>query len=114
MRKTVSILLTLLYTVLIFAPLMPYVEYALHKEHIMLHYCENPDSDCEGICYVKKQVHNHQTDDALIVQHIFQVLFLPETTTQPFITGSDYIANRFANEKTLAGNPFKILQPPQG
>ena len=42
MKKTLSILLSVLYVSLLFAPLIPYAEYAMHKEHIMLHYCKNP------------------------------------------------------------------------
>ncbi|HMB97582.1 MAG TPA: hypothetical protein VKM36_03810 [Balneolaceae bacterium] len=113
MKKTLSILLSVLYVALLFAPLIPYAEYALHKEHIMLHYCENPDSDCEGACYLKKQVQHQHTDSALIVQHIFQVLFVSEHGSSPHLPDSRDSAELFISEDVINVPPDKLLQPPR-
>lgn len=113
MKKTISILLSVLYVALLFAPLIPYAEYAVHKEHIMLHYCENPDSDCEGVCYLKKQVEHHQTDSALVVQHIFQVLFISETGSSSHLPDSKDTSDIFISEDLINVPPDKLLQPPR-
>lgn len=113
MKKLLSILLTLLYVSLLFAPLIPYAEYAVHKEHIMLHYCENPDTDCEGTCYLKKQVEHHQTDQALIVQHIFQVLFFGEKDVTIQMPKGHSMATVLYSEDLTDSPPFTLLQPPQ-
>jgi len=113
MIRILSIMLALLYSVTIIAPLIPYMEYAVHKEHIMLHYCENPDTDCEGTCYLKKQVEHHQTDRALVVQHIFQVLFIGETYSAIHIPQSHLIGQVFYSENVTDPPPFTLLQPPR-
>jgi len=113
MKKFLSILLAVLYVALLFAPLMPYLEYAMHKEHIVIHYCENPDSDCEGVCYLKKQVEHQQNDSPLIVQHIFQVLFISESEAGLHTPGLRDIFVILLSEDLINSPPFKLLQPPQ-
>lgn len=113
MIKFIAISLSLLYGALLFAPLIPYAEYAMHMEHIILHHCENPDSDCDGVCYLKKQVEHHQTDSAFIVQNIFQILFIEmneEYSNQSFKNSEFYLPG---DENLSKGIIRKLLIPPR-
>jgi len=113
MVRILSISLALLYTVSLFAPLIPYMEYTVHKEHIMSHHCENPDSDCEGTCYLKKQVENHQTDYSFVVQHLFQILFIGEHDSEIYAPLIQSIVSHLFSEDLIDSPPYTLLQPPQ-
>jgi len=113
MKHITSAILVFLYLNLLLAPLLPYLDYALHKEHIIMHHCENPDSDCDGVCYLKKQVDHHQTNPAFIVQNIFQILFIETTDKfdlQDFKNSKYFIQG---SENPTKGILRKLLIPPQ-
>jgi hypothetical protein len=113
MKHITSAILVFLYLNLLLAPLLPYLDYALHKEHIIMHHCENPDSDCDGVCYLKKQVDHHQTDPAFIVQNIFQILFieLNEDYSNQFFKNTEFY---HSDDKDLKkGFIRQLLIPPR-
>jgi len=63
MKRAHSIILLFAFLVGVMQPLVPLMEYHLFKDHIAEHLCENrhdPDSDCDGRCYLAKQVQKSQ------------------------------------------------------
>src|SRR5690625_2404000 len=59
--RSITLLLTFLAGAI--QPLIPLMEYHIFKENIIEHMCENrhdPDSDCDGRCYLAKQVQKSQ------------------------------------------------------
>jgi len=59
--RSITLLLTFLAGAI--QPLIPLMEYHIFKENIIEHLCENrhdPDSDCDGRCYLAKQVQKSQ------------------------------------------------------
>ena len=78
-----------------------------------MHHCENPDTDCEGVCYLKKQVEHHQTDSAFVVQNIFQILFIEinEDYSNQFFKNTEFY---LPGDKDLSkGIIRKLLIPPR-
>ena len=58
-KQVIFILLTVSTLLAILFPFVPYIEYLLHYDHIVMHHCENrdnPEMDCDGACYLKKQI----------------------------------------------------------
>ncbi|MEM0964259.1 MAG: hypothetical protein AAGK21_17160, partial [Bacteroidota bacterium] len=37
--------------------------FEVRQEHIAEHHCENPLSDCDGICFLDKRMHDHHGHD---------------------------------------------------
>lgn len=58
-KQVVVSLLTISTLLAVLFPFMPYLEYVMHYDHIVEHHCVNRDNaemDCNGACYLKKQV----------------------------------------------------------
>lgn len=65
-RQILSALFLALYVVAILRPFSPYVNYYLNKEQITEEKCVNKDKpklECDGKCYLKKQVISMQKED---------------------------------------------------
>ena len=116
LKKLISIVLIALYAGSLVLPLIPHAEYVLNYEHIKTHLCEerhNPESDCNGKCYLQQQVSHFQIDIKLILNSSFFALFydgfISHTHSLNFtdIVQHDFVINM------PSGYLFEILDPPQ-
>jgi len=96
MTRLLSILFLSLYLLLVFRPLLPYVEYAMFKEYIAEVLCINkdkPEMNCCGKCHLKKRVEDQQkadqphqnsskTKDNLITQNYIASFFKMQFTQE--------------------------------
>jgi len=120
MIKGCSISLILSYVILLAAPLAPYVEYVINKEHIKTHHCEErhiPESECEGVCYLNKQLqnHNHQHKDAEVIVHtIFQIGFLNSMQNDLNLPPDvKELSQKLHPSTLLSGISFGVYKPPR-
>lgn len=66
MKKVYSAILLLSFVTGIVQPFMPALEYYFFKERIIEHHCinkDNPDMECDGMCYLSKKIHQSQDHD---------------------------------------------------
>ncbi|MBK7567566.1 MAG: hypothetical protein IPI31_07010 [Bacteroidetes bacterium] len=67
MKKVITILITIIYLSGIFSPFYALAGYYMHKDYIVENLCINqskPEMDCEGKCYLKKQIVSEVTKNA--------------------------------------------------
>lgn len=116
LKKAVSLILLLLYSVSLVLPLVPYAEYVANHEHITTHLCEerhNPDSNCNGRCYLKKQIDHYQFDIKWVVTSSFFALFIQADTTYTYVPSLlDVLSTNFVI-KMPVGYLFEVLDPPR-
>lgn len=65
-RKSFALFFLCLYTLVLFKPLFPFIDYALNKEYIAKNLCENrnkPKMNCNGKCHLMKQVQKASSED---------------------------------------------------
>jgi len=97
-------------------PLVPHAEYVANYEHITTHLCEerhNPDSNCNGRCYLKKQVDHFQFDVKWILNNSFFALFINGLADYTFFP---YQSSLLTYEFVIhlpSGYLFEVLDPPQ-
>lgn len=59
MRSKFAILFLTVYALVLFQPIVPWIDYYLHKDYIAKNLCENrmkPGSRCNGKCYLAKEL----------------------------------------------------------
>jgi hypothetical protein len=58
-QRVFAIFFLTVYSLVLFQPVMPWINYSLNKEYIAKNLCENrkkPGSHCNGKCYLAKQL----------------------------------------------------------
>ncbi len=100
-------------------PVLPMIEYFVFKENIIEFLCEQrdvPDSDCEGMCYLKSQIEDQQNDEQ---QHLLLkidellTLHLPASLNS-FELYADAVSELPAHKKSaFRGISFEIFHPPK-
>lgn len=66
LKRTLSISFLVIYLVGFIQPALPMIEYYMFKESISELFCEernNPESDCEGACYLSNQIEDQDNQD---------------------------------------------------
>ncbi len=66
LRKILAISFLFIYFTGLLQPALPMIEYYMYKESISELFCEernNPDSDCEGTCYLSNQIEDQDKQD---------------------------------------------------
>jgi len=100
-------------------PVLPMIEYFVFKENIIEFLCEQrdvPDSDCEGMCYLKSQIEEQQNDEQQqILLKIDELLTLHLPTS---LNGVDIYPNKTSDlppHKTTIkeGISFGVFHPPK-
>lgn len=59
LRKSFAIFFLFVYSLVLFKPLFPIIDYAINKEYIAKNLCENrnkPKMNCNGKCHLMKQL----------------------------------------------------------
>lgn len=106
--------------------LVPVVSFHVNHEYIKKHFCQSltqPElSDCDGFCYLKKQIDDHQDHDmdshgtsAYIpkVPFVYLVEIQSKELSSPIFSGDE---QRFKNNESLPIPVFLEITspPPQG
>lgn len=116
-----SMLLIVAFTLLA-KPLLPLAEYVIHYERIVRELCEKrdePESDCNGSCYLKKQLAkasgtNDPSTDRKVKMAETEILFL-EVPAQLYLPSARILATRvscsYLNHYHYSGN-LKVFHPP--
>ena len=59
LRKSFAIFFLCIYSLVLFKPLFPFIDYAINKDYIAKNLCENrakPKLNCNGKCHLMKQL----------------------------------------------------------
>ena len=118
-RKAISILFFFVYLAGLVQPVLPLVEYYLFKESITELFCvnrDNPESDCEGMCYLSNQIEEQEDqqgspDSLLNSEDVLITLPAPEIlsdTPTPPLVGWINSGDQTGPPGIIAG----LLQPP--
>jgi hypothetical protein len=74
-RKSFAIFFLCLYTLVLFKPLFPFIDYALNKDYIAKNLCENrnkPKMNCNGKCHLMKQLKKAGSEESTPVNNSSQ------------------------------------------
>ncbi len=66
MKRIVSYILIIIYTLVIISPAIPMADYVINYKHISQDLCENkdkPEMHCNGKCHLKKEIKKVLGDD---------------------------------------------------
>jgi hypothetical protein len=93
-KKVIIIFLCLLYSISSFREFVPFVEYYYNYNYIVENLCinrDNPESECNGHCYLEKQVDKQEKQEKeaisdkfafdsiyLFVQENFEIKLIPK------------------------------------
>jgi len=108
--------LILFYVTSLVIPLVPYIEYAAHYDIIVNEYCvekDNPESDCNGKCYLKKKISKLNFEKSATLDFLFLSTFPTIESGEDFVLSflKRYIIPEFIYPKEHT--PHVLLAPPQ-
>lgn len=96
----------------LFRPLVPVIEYMANYDYITTELCENKDNtelDCDGKCYLSKEIAKTQTEDSTDNKPRFSLdwgfYFFEHTENYPIFSGKFIWKNTFST-----GYPCDLYQ----
>jgi len=96
--------------------------FKIHQTEIAEHHCENkddPNSDCDGVCYLKKKITHHHSQDMPDHAHIistlnaFQGLFWQSSENKPLYPLILQDSLSLHQLSLVDGIPMEVFRPPQ-
>ncbi|MEL7588016.1 MAG: hypothetical protein AAGU19_15010 [Prolixibacteraceae bacterium] len=116
-------ILLLFSAILVLHPVLPFIEYYTFREYIAENLCvnrENPQSCCEGKCYLEKRVEESTPDNNPEKQnpaadHLKRIEYnLPVKNNPCFCVAALQVEFGYLNPLYSAAFSKTIFQPPQG
>ena len=78
MKRTISIVLTILFCFSLVRPVLPYIEYTFNHDYIAKVLCinkEQPELKCDGKCYLKAQLSKVNEDNRTKEERVPKIEF---------------------------------------